>query len=341
MIDRIDLYKYHLPLIHPVSWASTQHTHRTGLLICLSSSNHEGWGEISPLPGFSQESLSQAIKQSLHYSKLLISCPDLSPLIEDQHIHPSVLFGFELAHHNLNKALHRQPAPSPCPITSCKLVTHELRNPSVKFTMSGYKAIKLKVGLQTLEQDIEFVHHICNKNPGIKIRIDANRGWNVNDAKEFVDQTQGLMLDYIEEPLQDKTQLFQFGKFSAVPLALDETLRESDAERYRPIADVLVIKPTLFGGRTKTLELIDLAHTHLKRCVISSSYESGIGLLGLIELAQHCPDEVHGLDTYQIFQKDVFTDLLPLMHSRMHNVMNSVIKSDLNVSSLEEVFSTG
>ena len=341
MIDRIDLYTYRLPLIRPMKWGNIWHTHRAGLFICLSSSGLEGWGEICPLPGFSQESLSQATEQTIDSSKLLIRSPDLSLLTKDQHIHPSVLFGFELAHHNLTKALHRQPTTPPLSIASCKLVTHELRNQSVEITTSGYKAIKLKVGLQTLEQDIEFIHHICNKNPGVKIRVDANRKWKMNDAKEFVDQTRGLLLDYIEEPLQDKTQLFQFARFSAVPLALDETLREPDAERYQALANVFVIKPTLSGGRTKTLELINLAQTNQKRCVISSSYESGIGLLGLVELAQHCPDEVHGLDTYQLFHRDVFKNQLPLRHSQINIDKNSITKSDLDVSSLEEVFSTG
>ena len=63
-----------------------------------------------------------------------------------------------------------------------------------------------------------------------------------------------LALDYIEEPLKDKTQLAAFARSSHVPLALDETLREPEAERYCKFADVYVLKPTLSGGMTGTIE---------------------------------------------------------------------------------------
>jgi len=341
MVDRFDIYKYRLPLIHPMTWGNTQHIHRTGLLICLSSSSYEGWGEISPLPGFSQESLMQAIEQAIHHAKLLLNSTSTSLYTEYHHIHPSVLFGFELAHHNLRRALDHQPPTTSFSIASSKLVPHELRNHSDQSSMNGYQAIKLKVGRKTLHQDIDFVHYIHDENPDIKIRIDANRGWTLKDAMEFVDCTRGLRLDYIEEPLIDTTQLFQFAKYSPIPLALDETLRESDAERYKTLADVFVIKPTLFGGRTTTLELINLSQTHQKRFVISSSYESGVGMLGLLELAHHCPDEIHGLDTYQIFQRDVFTNLLPLKGSMLQTDINSVTKSDLDISSMEVLHSSG
>ena len=112
-----------------------------------------------------------------------------------------------------------------------------------------------------------------------------------------------------------------------IPIALDETLREPDAEQFHNVADVHVLKPTLAGGFYSTLAHIEQAIQENVRCIISSSYESGVGMLGLIELARTLPEEIHGLDTHKVFERDVFR--VPLQLSGPKLKPEELIKSHI------------
>ena len=336
--DSINIYQYRLPLTHPIIWKDQSCSYRDGLLVCFQSGNDEGWGDIAPLPGFSQESLSEAQSEATTLAKLLVGTPIESPDFGVSNLCPSVRFGFDLAQFNLTTAIRNQSEAKLPLVSCCRLLNRpNHNNPDSMAKLHGYQAVKIKVGRQVLDEDLEFVHSVCSENPDIDVRIDANQAWTLQTAKAFLDATRHLALDYIEEPLKDKTDLAEFARASHVPLALDETLREPKAERYRKFADVYVLKPTLSGGITGTIERIKQAQADHIRCIISSSYESGIGMLGLVELAGSVPGEVHGLDTYNLFERDVLIDSLPSNRPKLQFDRHPIKKTDLDWSILSEL----
>ena len=338
VIDSVDIYQYRLPLVHPVKWKNQFCTNRQGLLVCIRGGHSEGWGDIAPLPGFSKESFSEAQSQATTLTKLL---PDTSIESLDfgaPNLCPSVRFGFELAQFNLNAAIRNQSETELASVTCCRLLNRQGHGSRESMTdLHGYQAVKIKVGRHTLDEDLEFVHSVYREYPDINVRIDANRAWTLQIAQTFLDATRDLAFDYIEEPLKDKSQLAAFARASHVPLALDETLREPEAERYCKFADVYVLKPTLSGGMTGTIERIRQAQADHIRCIISSSYESGIGMLGLVELAGSVPGEVHGLDTYNQFERDVLVDPLPLNRPKLQFDRHPIKKTDLDLSILSKL----
>ena len=309
VIDSINIYRYDLRLTSPIAWDRQARTRRRGLLVCLGRGDDSGWGDIAPLPGFSAESLTEAQAWGKAFAKEILESPlrtlDLSAI----KIPPSVRFGFELALRNLDTAIRNQCPHDISAITCCGLIGHQ-KNRQIhlahSLVSSDYRAVKLKLGRQSLEEDLNTVHTICGKYPKLEVRVDANRSWSIKTAKKFVRATQNLRLDYLEEPLKDKTELVELARNCNIPIALDETLREPDAEEFHKIADVHVLKPTLAGGFYSTLAHIEQATQENARCIISSSYESGVGMLGLIELARMLPEEIHGLDTHKVFERDVF-----------------------------------
>ncbi len=324
--------------MHPITWKNQPYSYRNGLLVCFRSEDDEGWGDIAPLPGFSQESFSKAQSQATTLAKLLPGIPIESLDFRASKLCPSVRFGFEFAQFNLDAVIRNQPETELPPVACCRLLNRQdHENPESVATLHGYRAVKIKVGRQALDEDLEFVHSVCSENPDIDVRIDANRAWTLQAAQAFLDATRHLTLDYIEEPLEDKADLAAFAQSSHIPLALDETLREPDAEQYRQFADVYVLKPTLSGGMTGAIEKMKQAQADHIRCTISSSYESGIGMLGLVELARTIPEEVHGLDTYNVFKHDVLIDPLPLNHPRPQFDRCLIKKSDLDLSILSEL----
>ncbi|MCY3488656.1 MAG: o-succinylbenzoate synthase [Bacteroidetes bacterium] len=338
IIDSVDLYRYQLPLIRPIIWKNQSRSHRDGLLVCFRSGNDEGWGDIAPLPGFSQESFSEAQSQATILAKLLPETPIESLDFGASNLCPSVRFGFDFAQFNLNAAISNQSEAGLPPVACCRLLSRQNHeDPESMATIDGYQAVKIKVGRQALDEDLEFVQSVCSEHPDIDVRIDVNRAWTLQIAQAFLDATRHVAFDYIEEPLKDKSQLAAFARASHVPLALDETLREPEAERYCKFADVYVLKPTLSGGMIGTIERIKQAQAGHIRCIISSSYESGIGMLGLVELARTIPGEAHGLDTYNTFERDVLTDPLPLNRPRLQFGRYLIKKTDLDLSILSEL----
>ncbi len=336
IIDSVNIYRYHLRLTCPIAWDGQAHTHRDGLLICLSNGDNSGWGDISPLPGFSAESLTEAQARAEVFAGEIRESPLGTLDLNAVKIPPSVRFGFELALYNLNAATRKQSPKETSAIACCGLIGHQ-GNQRIHIAHSlvdsDYRAIKLKVGRQSLEEDLNLVHTICGKYPAVEVRVDANRSWSIKTAKKFVRATQNLRIDYLEEPLKDKTDLMELARNCNIPLALDETLRERDAEKYLKFADVRVLKPTLAGGIYTTLAHIEQAIRENARCIISSSYESGVGILGLIELARKLPGEIHGLDTHRVFERDVFKadpqlsgpELQPDRHTENHDLDLSIL----------------
>ena len=340
VVDSVRIYRYKLRLTSPVAWDGRARTHRRGLLVCLGHRNYSGWGDIAPLPGFSSESLTEAQARAEEFAREILESPPRTLDLSAIKIPPSVRFGFELALCSLDSATKKQSPQEASAVACCGLIGHE-KNQQIhllhSLVSSDYRAVKLKLGRQSLEEDLNTVHTICGKYPELKVRVDANRSWSINTAKDFVRATQNLRLDYLEEPLKDTTNLVELARNCTIPIALDETLRGQDAEKYHKVADVRVLKPTLAGGTYTTLAHIEQAIQDNARCIISSSYESGVGMLGLIELARNLPEEIHGLDTHKVFERDVFR--VPLQLSGpMLQPEGSIETHDLDQSILHRVW---
>ncbi|CAN0099168.1 unnamed protein product [Scytosiphon promiscuus] len=123
------------------------------------------------------------------------------------------------------------------------------------------------------------------------------------------------MVEYIEEPLQNPRSLEQFWERSGkrVPYALDESLgmgREAftDEEllQLRGCA-AFVLKASVVGGLSRTARLCRLARRLGAKAVLSSAFESGVGLAHASILASCFATQgvAHGLSTYSRLRADV------------------------------------
>jgi len=87
-----------------------------------------------------------------------------------------------------------------------------------EYLAAGFKSLKLKIGL-CLERDIEIVtklREVAGRDIGI--RVDANQGYDRDDFIHFVDRTQALKLEFIEQP-------FKAAQIEAMR-SLDEGIRQ-------------------------------------------------------------------------------------------------------------------
>ena len=333
-LARFDLYRYSLPFYRPLTLGDITLFQREGILLRLSSDDgSEGWGEAAPLRGFSMESQDEAASQLRRLAASMIGhevkddCVDPYGGIGRQLNRgaPSVRFGFELAVWNLygdssGRTLPEVVTPSPrlvVPVNGLLAGSPaEVLEEARRMRDAGYSSIKLKVGTRTVAEDAALVRALGEElGEGISLRLDANRAWGYEEAAEFVGGTAGMRFEYIEEPLADPARLPGLAREFGVPVALDESLVGMEPERVEEtFAVAFVLKPTLFGGISRTLRMAGRALRLGVTPVISSAYESGVGTAALLALAAGIGDRAvpAGLDTYRRLVADVLVSPLDL-----------------------------
>ena len=326
-VTGLHLYRYTLPLDPAPEMKGGFLHRREGVLIRLTAGDGvEGWGEASPLPGFSRESLEEAIRQLWDMKPVLMDLDIRDHPDPDGGLMPSVRFGMELAASNLYAAARGKTLPEvlgPGPGMEVSLngllagpgddVLKEAR----RMRSAGYPAVKLKVGRGAIEEEAALVREVVGVLGGtIGLRLDANRAWTFEEALEFASATEGCPYEYVEEPLADPTQLPRLVSATGLPVALDESLagmRPEALEGHR-YARAVVLKPTLLGGIRHTLRLAERARSLGMIPVVSSAFETGVGTLGLVALAACIGggEIPAGLDTYRRFTTDILEPPLEL-----------------------------
>jgi len=347
-ITGFDIYVFSLPFSKTFSLKGNLISKREGLLIRLTSLDGvAGFGEISPLPGFSRESLKEARQQVLSLRLEILNKYTVygeTLFRNTSHLFPSVRFGFEtavlnlLASHNLSfqnalvgnpdEAIIRPPTETfggdnkNIPIIgllggSIEDVVSEAQ----RMRKEGFRSFKLKVGSKNMAREIEKVRRVQDllKNQGT-LRLDANRFWKFEEALRFGKALKKKSIEYIEEPFKNISthlpRVTEFFKKTGIPVALDESLSGMNPKNFKPLKGLkaFILKPTILGGIEKTRRWIQRAKALKVQAVISSAFESGVGLSMLAQLAASFDGLPAGLDTYKYFSKDLL--IKPLQMDR-------------------------
>ena len=124
-------------------------------------------------------------------------------------------------------------------------------------------------------------------------------------------------IGYIEEPCASPGDLRQFINSAGLPVALDESLLELSPNALNDFADIaaVVLKPTLLGGFERAAGLARWAQECDIKVVVSSSFESSVGLGALAQFAAAfgTPGVAMGLDTARYLADDLLTEPLGTM----------------------------
>ncbi len=316
------LYKFSLPFKQPLVLKHTTLDHRQGLVLVLTDKNgHAGIGEISPLPGFSRETLETALLNTSMLLEKLIGeglfsahCQSDSDVEWDSTASPSVAhFGVESTILSLLANAKRigqgelifGKSSSKVPVNGLIRASLSEWGPEAESLVEkGFKTLKIKVGRINSVLEARGVQDIRQTvGPHIKLRLDANRSWDLATAIEFGKSVESSDIEYIEEPLFEPAELPRFFDACGVHFAFDETLHQImdpriSFESYTGLR-AMVLKPTLIACTARFIALVNQAKERGVRTVISSSYESDVGLSMLAQLAGSISgvDVAVGLDT--------------------------------------------
>jgi O-succinylbenzoate synthase len=184
----------------------------------------------------------------------------------------------------------------------------------------GCRTAKVKVagGDQTLAQDVARVRATREAlGPEGRVRVDANGGWNVDEAEHAIHALAEFDLEYVEQPCATVAELAEIGvriAYMGIPIAADESVRRASdpvAVAEAGAADLLVIKAQPLGGTRRALAIVEAAGLPVN---VSSALDTSVGLAMGAALAAAVPELDYdcGLGTASLLAADVARDpLLP------------------------------
>ncbi len=331
-VAKIELIPYSLALRKAVAVGDAVLREREGVLVRIESvTGAVGWGDAVPLPGFSRESLEQVraelkarcerpIEREFERAADLFAWSSTLTRLS-----PSALFAVESAvasaaasetNRTLGEWLFGISA-NRCEVNALVVEPPEEWAARAKECVdAGYSTVKFKVGRAPLGEEIDALCAVAECAPGVQLRVDANRAWSATDALAFARGVSGLPIEYIEEPLADARALPDDWPES-VRIAWDETLHSSDElPVFETRVRAWVLKPGLVGGLSRSVQLVRHARRYGCRAIISSAYESGVGIRVLAELAA-TTGFAAGLDTYSLLAEDVLEPRLEIANGEI------------------------
>jgi len=185
----------------------------------------------------------------------------------------------------------------------------------------GCRTVKIKVANvgQVLADDVARVAEArAILGPEGRIRVDANAGWNVDEAEHAIHALARFDLEYVEQPCSSVDELVELReriKYMGIPIAADESVRKASdplAVARAGAADLLVIKAQPLGGITAARAIVADAGLPV---VVSSALDTSVGISMGLHLAATIGELEYdcGLATSALLAADVTDEpLLPV-----------------------------
>ena len=120
-----------------------------------------------------------------------------------------------------------------------------------------------------------------SKNYNVKLRVDANGGWDVNQTIEMMDWLNNRDVDYIEQPLKEgkESDLKYIFDKRKMPIYLDESCRYAkQIPLWDKYVDGINLKLMKCGGITEGLKIINSARAHGLKTMIGCMGESSVSI---------------------------------------------------------------
>lgn len=337
----LDWSIYRIPLRSAFITAHGLLSHRSGAIVRVSTdTGHVGYGEIAPLPTHGGADLAEALDALSNLASELRgrAIRDILRFLEGQNqegqLPAALSCGLEIALLDVigqvsgrcmadvlayDYPYEQAGGPLFAPRTRIPVnavVSGETGTIVVARAQAavaaGFACLKLKV-IEASQDTIERVAAVrAAIGPEPRLRLDANEGWNFEQACWMLTQCAPYDIQYIEQPLAagDLEGMARLRRLSPIPLAADEALSgQSSVCRVlaAEAADVLILKPQLVGGLHTCRQIIRQASRRQVKCVITSALEAGIGVAAALHLAAAVPEVTMacGLATLDLLEDDL------------------------------------
>lgn len=169
----------------------------------------------------------------------------------------------------------------------------EMGEDAAQYIQDGFTVLKIKVGKDDIRQDIVRIQEIRKRvGDQIKIRLDANQGWEAKEAIRSIRKMEdmGLDIELVEQPVKahDIIGLKTVTDSVDTPIMADESvfspLQAFEVLKNRA-ADLINIKLMKAGGIYKAQTINAMAEECGVACMVGSMIESRLGITAAAHFA--------------------------------------------------------
>jgi len=314
----INITSYKITLKQPLENSQNTYVSKRGFIIKLVMDGYVGYGDVSPLDNFSKENLQQISWAFEEFKMSLIENSNYDKGVFFNLIKicsediPSLHFALDMAYYDIlsqKSSISIAKYLNPSPLNVIKMSS---------FFMEGFqsknKNIKIKLLCNNIKSDIQILEKAFKSyNNKTLFRIDFNRGYNLKDTILICDFLSQFKIEYIEEPLMkmEVDQLKILKDKIDIKIGIDESIYSDNFQKLieSNCIDYAILKPSIYGGVNKILDLHQYLRVNNVNLLFSSSLENYIGNMAVINLASALKlADAHGINN-QIFY-DYDADLL-------------------------------
>jgi len=166
---------------------------------------------------------------------------------------------------------------------------------AIEFKQSGATILKVKLG-KDAKQDVERIRLIREAvGVDMRIRIDANQGWDFDDAVYALKAMEHYDIEFCEQPMRTWYNDFlpQLSKLSPVKIMADESVyNHHDARKQinSRSCEYINIKFSKSGGIYEALQIHDLGAEHGVPCMMGGMLESRIAATAQLHFVYASPN---------------------------------------------------
>lgn len=269
-IDRITLYQLGFPLTVPYQLSSGDLSLFDPIVVEVTdTAGRTGWGEALIIQGYTPESVEDAWRLCRALSERMVGVsPDAARQAILQRLSVSVGAGSALLAaidmmegHPLLLPEQETTVPLLAPCQAHEAA--EIRDEVDQLVGEGFRTLKIKVGFKW-QEDLERIACIQDAVAGrATLRLDANRGFNEADGKDFASRLDPSGIELFEQPCgsHEWAENAAVAAVSTVPVMLDESIYGmAEIERAATIPGVGYVKLKL-----KKIGSIDMLVAGLQR----------------------------------------------------------------------------
>lgn len=326
-IVRIAVTKVFIPLKEPFVISLGPIPNAENVVVTIETEQGiTGQGECSPFMSINGESMDTCAVVGAYFAKLLLGKNALDIpshiLSMDKLIYgnSSIKSAFDMALYDIAAQFNQQPLYQFLGGKKNKEIitdyTVSIGDPAkmakdaLQIKEEGYPAIKIKLG-NNGETDVLRIKAIREAvGPTIPLRIDANQGWQVEEAITTLKALSVFDIQHCEEPIPRWAflELPRVRKESPIKIMADECCGdEHDAERLIQLkaCDYLNIKLGKSGGIYKALKMVKLAEAGGMHLQVGAFMESRLAMSAFAHFAL-CSDMIEhfDFDTALMFSAD-------------------------------------
>ena len=314
-ITRIEPIAVSLPLVKPVKMAFETIRNAENLLVRIETADGTvGWGEASSAPTMTGETTGSMVTAVRYLADKLTGMPS-ADIAAVMHRAGQYLYGNNSAKAAIEMALFDAGGKSAGkPVYELLGGARRTRIPALRLIgtgstegdiaearkqlAQGYIALKIKVGVDTPEADIDRSRAICealSDRHDVLLCADANQGWTTDEAVRYVAGIADTRIEFFEQPVlgHDLKGMARVAAASRVKIGVDEGLHSlNDLQQHHDLkaAQGCSLKTIKLGGLRPVYDAAQLCERlDMKVNLACKIAEAGIASAGLLHLAAAIP----------------------------------------------------